>query len=300
MLGGIFSVTYPAYLDISLLLRLPFTQEAPSFKIPLTQWFIKGLLHVGFIGGTVLFCKYGRHFCKVLNEYLRSFFNSKKYLSSKVEAQSLKSRAVPKNDRYYAVIYGANNRAGKAYAYFLLEKGFNLILIESDMSSHRGDSPLDDLQGDLLAQAAESKFAADVQVIKLLKFDFESVNNSLAHVIESKIKIFINCTNTKRSPKSRKNAQDSDQLPISSAKDAKVSEIQSVEDALSKEEVFFTGRRNIEASASIISVLLPRLIASSLNPAIINVDDDIKFDEEALRPGQLFFLSSIQFKDRFT
>ena len=77
-------------------------------------------------------------------------------------------------------------------------------------------------------------------------------------------------------------------------------EIQSVEDALSKEEVFFTGRRNIEASASIISVLLPRLIASSLNPAIINVDDNIQYDEEALKPGQLFFLSSVQFKDRFT
>ena len=48
--------------------------------------------------------------------YLRSFFNSKKYLSSKVMGQTLKSRVLPKNDRYYAVIYGANNRAGKAYA----------------------------------------------------------------------------------------------------------------------------------------------------------------------------------------
>jgi hypothetical protein len=52
----------------------------------------------------------------------------------------------------------------------------------------------------------------------------------------------------------------------------------SVEEALSKEEVFLTGRRNIEASASIISVLLPRLISSSLHPAIINVDDDKKYD----------------------
>lgn len=94
--------------------------------------------------------------------YLRSFFNSKKYLSSKVMGQNLKSRVLPKNDRYYAVIYGANNRAGKAYAHFLIEKGFNLILIESDISSHRGDSPVDDLQSDLLAQAAENKFVPDI------------------------------------------------------------------------------------------------------------------------------------------
>ena len=85
-----------------------------------------------------------------------------------------------------------------------------MILIESDISSHRGDSPLDDLQSDLLAQAADSKFVPDIQVIKLQKFDFESVHISLAHVIECKIKIFVNCINTKRSPKSKKNAQDSD------------------------------------------------------------------------------------------
>jgi short-subunit dehydrogenase len=147
---------------------------------------------------------------KLLNVHLRSFFNSKKYLSSKVEGQSLKSRVLPKNDRYYAVIYGANNRAGKAYAFYLLEKGFNLILIESDISSHRGDCPLVDLQGDLLAQAAENKFVPDIQVIKLQKFDVESVHNSLAHVLECKIKIFVNCINTKRASKSKKNAQDSD------------------------------------------------------------------------------------------
>lgn len=73
-----------------------------------------------------------------------------------------------------------------------------------------------------------------------------------------------------------------------------------MEDAISKEEVFFTGRRNIEALASIVSVLLPRLVSSSLNPAIVNVDDNIEFDEQALKPGQIFFLSSLQFKDAFT
>jgi len=35
----------------------------------------------------------------------------------------------------YAVIYGCNNKAGKAFSYFLMEKGFNLILIERDLES---------------------------------------------------------------------------------------------------------------------------------------------------------------------
>ncbi len=32
----------------------------------------------------------------------------------------------------FAVIYGANNNAGKAFAYYLMSQGFNLILIERD------------------------------------------------------------------------------------------------------------------------------------------------------------------------
>jgi hypothetical protein len=61
-------------------------------------------------------------------------------------------------------------------------------------------------------------------------------------------------------------------------------------DAISKEEIFFTGRRNIEASASLISIFLPQLISHSLNPAIINVDDDVKeFDPKNIQPGQLYF-----------
>ncbi len=194
------SLTYPKFLDLSYLLK------ALPLKIPLTHWFFKGLLGVGVVAVAYLLQKCGRYLFKVMEVYLRSFFNSKKYLSSKVDSKSLKSRVPPKNDRYYAVIYGANNRAGKAYAHYLIEKGFNLILIESDISSHRGESPLDDLQSDLLAQTAENKFAPDIQLIKLQKFDFESVHNSLANINECKIKIFVNCINTKRSPNSKKNA----------------------------------------------------------------------------------------------
>lgn len=41
------------------------------------------------------------------------------------------------------MIYGVNNKAGKAYARFLAEKGFNLILIE------RHKAPLDELESQI-------------------------------------------------------------------------------------------------------------------------------------------------------
>lgn len=39
------------------------------------------------------------------------------------------------NTKSYAVIYGASNKAGKTFAYYLMSKGFNLILIERDGDS---------------------------------------------------------------------------------------------------------------------------------------------------------------------
>ena len=42
---------------------------------------------------------------------------------------------VNENVHSYAVVYGCNNKAGKAYSYFLMSKGFNLLLIERDIDS---------------------------------------------------------------------------------------------------------------------------------------------------------------------
>jgi short-subunit dehydrogenase len=66
----------------------------------------------------------------------RSFFNASKYLKSE-------SSDTKQHNRYYAVINGIANRAGKAYAKYLAYKGFNLILIERD------DQPLNDLENEL-------------------------------------------------------------------------------------------------------------------------------------------------------
>ena len=49
-----------------------------------------------------------------------------------------KSKKEDGSNRCFAVIYGAGNKAGKAFAYYLMEKGFNLILIERDQQTLEG------------------------------------------------------------------------------------------------------------------------------------------------------------------
>lgn len=78
--------------------------------------------------------------------WIKSFFNAPKYLSPIADKiQSFKKEQMREPDsgpanndidvRAYAVIYGCNNKAGKAFSYYLMEKGFNLILIERDLES---------------------------------------------------------------------------------------------------------------------------------------------------------------------
>ena len=78
--------------------------------------------------------------------YFKSWFNAKQYLDpvadkiQKFKKEKLKepNSGPPSDDndqKAYAVIYGCNNKAGKSFAYFLMQKGFNLILIERDLES---------------------------------------------------------------------------------------------------------------------------------------------------------------------
>ena len=74
---------------------------------------------------------------------MKSFFNANKYLypySDRFPNLSAQQKKQLKGDQQpsqqaYAVIYGASNKAGKAFSYYLMEKGFNLILIERDRNS---------------------------------------------------------------------------------------------------------------------------------------------------------------------
>ena len=59
--------------------------------------------------------------------YFKSVNNASKYLNSKI--------ANVRNEAYTAVIYGAGTKAGRIYAHFLAQKGFNLVLVERDQHS---------------------------------------------------------------------------------------------------------------------------------------------------------------------
>lgn len=71
--------------------------------------------------------------------------------------------------------------------------------------------------------------------------------------------------------------------------------------AITREEVFFTGKENIEGFVCLLSYFLPQMISKDVDyPALINIDNHDFDDEEDTRAGQLFFQSVINFKDTFT
>jgi len=70
--------------------------------------------------------------------YIKSYFNARKYLVEYADKIPNDERLLTdqgNKPRSYAVIYGASNKAGKSYAYFLSSQGFNLILIDRDSKS---------------------------------------------------------------------------------------------------------------------------------------------------------------------
>ena len=73
-----------------------------------------------------------------------------------------------------------------------------------------------------------------------------------------------------------------------------------ISNILRREEVYFTGKENIEGYACLMNVFMNSLKNSSDNPVLINVDNDEHFDENHMQEGQLFYESTIRFKDTFT
>ena len=69
--------------------------------------------------------------------WVYSWFNKRKYLSPITDKFPVVAdqEAQAPEQKSYAVIYGASNKAGKSFAYYLMSKGFNLILINREMES---------------------------------------------------------------------------------------------------------------------------------------------------------------------
>ena len=68
-----------------------------------------------------------------------------------------------------------------------------------------------------------------------------------------------------------------------------------------RSEVHFTGKENIEGFASLVNLFMRSMYVSCSNPAIINIDNiEDNIDKLKLDDGQLFYYSTIEFKDSFT
>jgi len=88
------------------------------------------------------------------------------------------------------VIYGASNKAGKSFAYYLMSKGFNLILIERDNDS------ISQLE-DQLRKLLPDQNPVIIRCV-LNKFDQESINKAVGDYITFPVKIFVNCKSSKK------------------------------------------------------------------------------------------------------
>ena len=77
------------------------------------------------------------------------------------------------------------------------------------------------------------------------------------------------------------------------------------EPAITREEIFFTGKENIEGFISLLAYFLPSMVAKEVDqPALINIDNqdwerEGDQDEEK-QAGSLFYESVMSFKDTFT
>ena len=78
------------------------------------------------------------------------------------------------------------------------------------------------------------------------------------------------------------------------------------EPAVTREEIFFTSKENVEGFVSLLSYFLPQMVSKEVDhPALINMDnqdwdDDDVDDDRKVIAGQLFYQSLVSFKDTFT
>ena len=92
------------------------------------------IFYCGCFTSAYLLYSISKRTLKYTFDFIRSYFNAAKYLKSYEDDPQLKRM------NYYAVIYGATNKAGKAFSHYLASKGFGLILIERDIK------PLEELE----------------------------------------------------------------------------------------------------------------------------------------------------------
>jgi hypothetical protein len=106
------------------------------------------------------------------------------------------------------------------------------------------------------------------------------------------VKVIVNCKNSKMRGKraAAKKGPDGDE---------EYDQYAASEGLLSREEVYFTGKENIEGFACLVNVFIRQLSANFDHVAVVNVDNE-EASSRQMKQGQLFFKSAVQFKDSFT
>ncbi|TNV73761.1 hypothetical protein FGO68_gene5604 [Halteria grandinella] len=242
--------------------------------------------------------------------YLLSLFNSRKFLNplSPIAFQTFGSVQPESSSRAYVLIYGAGNRAGSTYAHYLAEKGFNLILIDRDMT------PLTDIEialKDKFGKRASSPHnpvphIPQIYKVVINKFDTDTLTYQLAHVRDLPVKLFFNCKNSKRKAdtKGAHKRYPEDDIPKKGIQDegGDFDLAQAAEEVCNREEIQFTGKENIEGFACLVNVFIRQLSVTFDNVALINVDnhEDDMGDGDQIKQGQLYYQSTVQFQDTFT
>lgn len=248
----------------------------------------------------------------------RSFFNKGKYLSpvpDKYPDDPRLKQTVPNGgpsseedtQDSFAIIYGASNNAGKSFALYLMEKGFNLILIERDAES------LQELEDSL-----KFKSQKDTKIIKIVlnKYDQDSVSRAVSEYVTYPVKIFVNCRSTKKAGLDDSSNSDFDKrideiqklnTSNSAVSKGKIKEIIKQEEQINgfhlvtRAEIHFTGKENMEGFVALVNMFIRTMLLTTYNPCIINVDnEDHAMKSAEMREGLLFYRATLDFKNSFT
>ena len=83
----------------------------------------------------------------------------------------------------FAVIYGCSNKVGKAFALYLADKGFNLILVERDAESIQNIK--DEIQQKLTRNPI-------IHTVVLEHFDQKHIHYQMSQFATEHVKIFVN------------------------------------------------------------------------------------------------------------
>lgn len=120
-LGGNVRMQYPQIQG-----NFSLTLWQQTFSLQTSSFFFKAILFGTFALGAYGVLKQMFRLTKSTVASCKSLFNPAKFLSS---------GSADTKTRHFAVIYGACNRAGKAFGHFLARRGFSLILIDRAMES---------------------------------------------------------------------------------------------------------------------------------------------------------------------